>query len=36
VVEAAAPPTECADPDLYYQFGADMFIAGVQAAARRK
>jgi TetR/AcrR family transcriptional regulator, tetracycline repressor protein len=34
VVEAAAPLTECADPDLHYQFGADMFIAGVQAAAR--
>jgi TetR/AcrR family transcriptional regulator, tetracycline repressor protein len=34
VVEAAAPLTECADPDLHYQFGVDMFIAGVQAAAR--
>jgi AcrR family transcriptional regulator len=35
VVEAAAPLTECADPDLHYQFGVDMFIAGVQAVARR-
>jgi len=34
VVEAAVPLTECSDPDLHYRFGADMFIAGVQAAAR--
>jgi hypothetical protein len=35
VVEAAAPLTACADPDLHYQFGVDMFIAGVQAVAKR-
>jgi AcrR family transcriptional regulator len=34
VVEAAVPLTECADPDLHYQFGVDTFIAGVQAVAR--
>jgi len=34
VVEAAVPLTECADPDLHYQFGVDLFIAGVQAAAQ--
>jgi AcrR family transcriptional regulator len=35
VVEAAAPLTECADPDGHYRFGVDLFIAGVQAVARR-
>ena len=34
VVEAAVPLTECADPDLHYQFGVDTFIAGVQAVAQ--
>jgi hypothetical protein len=33
VVEAAVPLTACDDPDLHYQFGVDMFIAAVQAAA---
>ena len=35
VVEAAVPLTACDEPDLHYQFGVDMFIAGVQAAAGR-
>jgi len=34
VVEAAVPLTACDDPDLHYQFGVDLFIAGVQAVAR--
>ena len=34
VVEAAVPLTACDDPDLHYQFGVDMFIAGVQAVAK--
>jgi TetR/AcrR family transcriptional regulator, tetracycline repressor protein len=34
VVEAAAELTACDDPDLHYQFGVDLFIAGVQAVAR--
>jgi AcrR family transcriptional regulator len=33
VVEAAVPLTVCDDPDLHYQFGVDLFIAGVQAVA---
>ena len=33
VVEAAAPLTACEDPDQHYQFGIDMFIAGIQAIA---
>ena len=34
VVEAAVPLTACDDPDQHYQFGVDLFIAGVQAVAR--
>lgn len=34
VVEAAGPLTACDDPDQHYQFGVDLFIAGVQAVAR--
>ena len=34
VVEAAVPLTACDDPDQHYQFGVDVFIAGVQAIAR--
>jgi len=34
VVEAAVPLTACDEPDLHYQFGVDMFIAGVQAVAK--
>jgi TetR/AcrR family transcriptional regulator, tetracycline repressor protein len=33
VVEAAAPLTACDDPDQHYQFGVDLFIAGMQAVA---
>ena len=35
VVEAAVPMTACDDPDQHYQFGVDLFIAGVQAVAQR-
>jgi len=34
LVEAAVPMTACDDPDLHYQFGVDLFIAGVQAIAK--
>jgi AcrR family transcriptional regulator len=34
VVEAAVPMTACDDPDQHYQFGVDLFIAGVQAVAQ--
>ncbi|HEY3976621.1 MAG TPA: TetR family transcriptional regulator [Streptosporangiaceae bacterium] len=33
VVEAAGPLTACDDPDFHYQFGIDVFIAGVVAVA---
>jgi TetR/AcrR family transcriptional regulator, tetracycline repressor protein len=33
VVEAAGPLTACDDPDFHYQFGIDLFIAGVVAVA---
>jgi TetR/AcrR family transcriptional regulator, tetracycline repressor protein len=33
VVEAAGPLTACDDPDFHYQFGIDLFIAGVAAVA---
>jgi TetR/AcrR family transcriptional regulator, tetracycline repressor protein len=33
VVAAAGPLTACDDPDFHYQFGIDMFIAGVVAMA---
>ena len=33
VVEAAGPMTACDNPDQHYQFGVDLFIAGVQAVA---
>jgi AcrR family transcriptional regulator len=35
-IEAAGPLTACDDPDLHYQFGIDMFIAGVRAMAGRE
>jgi hypothetical protein len=35
VVEADVPLAACDNPDLHYQFGVDMFIAGVQASAGR-
>jgi AcrR family transcriptional regulator len=34
MVEAAGPLTACDDPDRHYQFGVDLFMAGVQAIAR--
>jgi hypothetical protein len=33
VVEAAGPLTACDDPDFHYQFGIDLFIAGVVTVA---
>lgn len=36
LVEAAVPLTACDDPDFHYQFGIDLFIAGVQAMASRE
>ena len=33
VIEAAGPLTACDDPDFHYQFGIDLFIAGVVAVA---
>ena len=37
LVEAAGPMTACDNPDFHYEFGIDLFIAGVEAmAARRK
>lgn len=33
VVEAAVPLTACDNPDQHYQFGVELFIAGVQAVA---
>jgi TetR/AcrR family tetracycline transcriptional repressor len=35
VVECAEPLTSCADPELHYRFGVDLFIAGVEAMAAR-
>jgi TetR/AcrR family transcriptional regulator, tetracycline repressor protein len=33
-VEAAVPLTGCDNPDLHYRLGVDVFIAGVEAAAK--
>jgi AcrR family transcriptional regulator len=33
VVESAGPLTACDDPDFHYQFGIDLFIAGVVAVS---
>jgi TetR/AcrR family transcriptional regulator, tetracycline repressor protein len=33
VVEAAGPLTACDDPDFHYQFGIDLFIAGIVTVA---
>ncbi len=33
IIESAGPLTACEDPDQHYQFGIDLFIAGVQAMA---
>jgi TetR/AcrR family transcriptional regulator, tetracycline repressor protein len=35
VVESAGPLTACDDPEFHYRFGIDIFIAGVEVAARR-
>jgi TetR/AcrR family tetracycline transcriptional repressor len=35
LVEAAAPMTSCDDPEFHTRFGMDLFIAGVEAMARR-
>jgi AcrR family transcriptional regulator len=35
LVECAIPMTACDDPETHYQFGIDMFIAGVTAMASR-
>ena len=35
VVECAGPLTDCDDPEAHYQFGIDLFIAGVEAMAAR-
>ena len=36
LVAAAAPLTEIEDPDAYFAFGIDLFVAGVEALAARK
>lgn len=35
LVEAAVPMTSCDNPEFHYQFGVDLFIAGIQALAPR-
>jgi len=35
LVECAIPMTACDDPETHYQFGIDMFMAGVTAMAAR-
>lgn len=36
LVEAAAPLSECDDPDAYYAFGLDLLLAGIEAMAARE
>lgn len=36
LVEAAAPLSECDDPDAYFTFGLDLLLAGIEAMAARK
>ena len=36
LVAAAVPMTACDDPEFHYRFGADLFIAGVEAMARQQ
>lgn len=36
LVEAAAPLSECEDPDAYFVFGLDLLLAGIEAVAARK
>jgi len=33
LVECAIPMTACDDPELHYQFGVEMFMAGVTSLA---
>jgi TetR/AcrR family transcriptional regulator, tetracycline repressor protein len=35
VVECAVPLTACDDPEFHYQFGIEVFIAGVETIAAR-
>ena len=35
VVECAGPLTDCDDPEFHYQFGIDLFIAGVETMVAR-
>lgn len=35
LVEAAAPLSECDDPDAYFAFGLDLLLAGIEAMAVR-
>jgi len=35
LVECAGPLTSCDDPDFHYRLGIDLYIAGVEALARR-
>lgn len=36
LVEAAAPLSECEDPDAYFTFGLDLLLAGIEAMAGRE
>jgi TetR/AcrR family transcriptional regulator, tetracycline repressor protein len=36
VVECAGPLTKCDDSEFHYRLGIDMFVAGVEAVARRQ
>jgi hypothetical protein len=35
LVECAVPMTACDDPEFHYQFGIELFISGVKAAAEQ-
>jgi TetR/AcrR family transcriptional regulator, tetracycline repressor protein len=35
LVESAGPMTAHDDPEFHYQFGIDLFVAGVEGVARR-
>ncbi len=35
VIEHAKQLTDCGSPELHFQLGVDMFIAGVEAAAKQ-
>jgi hypothetical protein len=36
LVEAAVPLSEGVDPDVYFAFGLDLLLAGIEAMAARK